>query len=640
MTEQATGRKTYKFKAEIKQLLDILARSLYTNREIFVRELISNASDALDKVRFQSIRGEEIYQADNPFEIRINLDKDNKKFIITDSGIGMTSEELIENIGTIAHSGSTEFLKNVTETDPQGPDLIGRFGVGFYSVYMVADNVTITTRSYLKDAEACEWTSDGGGTFKIEKIEHAPRGTKIELHLRGDAEEFAEKYRIEQVIKKYSNFVPFPIFVDGEQVNKISALWREPRTSVKDEQYKEFYKFFASSSEDPMGWIHFSADAPIQLNSLLFIPKTNYEIMGFSPKEHGVNLFVKRVLIQTENQDLLPKYLRFVKGVVDTEDLPLNISRETLQENTTIMKISSLLVKRILGHLKEISEKDAATYKEFWAQFGRILKEGYADFPNQEKVAELFRFNSSVMKSSEELCSLDEYIGRMVDGQKHIYFLSGMNRATIENNPHLEIFRSKGIEVLYLFDPIDDFVLSGLRSFKEKELRSADQADLDALKDVKSEKEEPEDEEKQERRKSEKRDLEKLCTRIKNILGDQVEEVRLSERLKSSPAVLVSKDDGMSGQMEKILKSVNQDMTPIRKVLEINGEHPIVRNLLTMFMNDPKDEYLVKASEQLFYSAQIQDGFLFDPNKMVPVFQSVLKDATDWYLKEHNIPSN
>lgn len=634
MAEKTSGKKTYKFKAEIKQLLDILARSLYTNREIFVRELISNAADALDKVRFESIRGEEIYQSENPFEIRINLDKENKKFTITDSGIGMTREELISNIGTIAHSGSSEFLKSIEENEQKGPDLIGQFGVGFYSVYMVADNVTITSRSYLKDAEAYQWSSDGSGSFKIEPLEQAPRGTKIELDLRDDAVEFAEKYRIESVIKKYSNFVPFPIFVDGEQVNKISALWREPKSSVKEDQYKEFYKFFANSSEDPISWLHFSADAPIQLNSLLFIPKTNYETLGFSPREHGVNLFVKRVLIQTDNKDLLPKYLRFVQGVVDTEDLPLNISRESLQENTTIIKIGSLLVKRILAHLKDMAEKEPEKYREFWAQFGRILKEGYSDFTNQEKVAELYRFNSSASKDEKELVSLDEYVGRMVEGQKHIYYLSGHNREALENNPHMEIFRQKGIEVLYLYDPIDEFVLSGLRIFKEKEIHSADKADLEALKEVKSDKEEPEDEKKTERKKKEKRDLEKLCTRIKNILGDQVEEVRLSERLTSSPAVLVSKDDGMSSQMEKILKSVNQDMTPIKKVMEINGDHALVRNMLNIFKINAKDDYLTKAAEGLFYSAQIQDGFIFDPNKMVPVMQSVLKDATDWYLKD------
>ena len=638
MTEKQTGTKTYKFKAEIKQLLDILARSLYTNREIFVRELVSNAADALDKVRFESIRGIELHQPDLEFQIKIELDKDNKTFTITDTGIGMTREELISNIGTIAHSGSAEFLKRVAENEQAGPTLIGQFGVGFYSVYMAAENVEITTRSYLKDAEAWQWSSDGSGSYKIESIEDAPRGTKIVVHLREDANEFVEKFRIENVIKKYSNFVPFPIKLNGEQINKISAIWREPKSAIKEDQYKEFYKFFANTSEEPISWIHFSADAPIQLNTLLFFPKTNYEILGFSPKEHGVNLFVKRVLIQTDNKDLMPQYLRFIKGVVDTEDLPLNISRETLQENTTIIKIRNLLIKRILSHLSDMAKDDFDKYREFWNQFGRILKEGYMDYPNREKIAELFRYNSSTHPDNEGLCSLDEYISRMKEGQKEIYYISGANRESIERDPHIEIFKQKEIELLYLYDPIDEFVFSGLEQFKEKNLVSADQADLKSLEEIKTE-EEKKDKQKEEIKKKEKRDLEKLCTRIKNILSDQVEEVRLSERLTDSPAVLVSKEPGMSAQMQKILHVINKDAPPPKKDLEINGTHPLVLNMLSIFKKDPKDLYLSKAVEQLFYSIQLQDGFVLDPHKMITGIQSMLNDATSWYMKEHEITS-
>jgi molecular chaperone HtpG len=636
--EKQTSTKTYKFKAEIKQLLDILARSLYTNREVFVRELVSNAADALDKVRFESIRGTEFHQPDLEFEIRIELDKDKKTFTIVDTGIGMTRDELIKNIGTIAHSGSAEFLKQISENEQAGPTLIGQFGVGFYSVYMVADNVEITTRSYLKDAEACQWSSDGAGSYKIESVEQAPRGTKIVVHLREDAIEFAEKYRIENVIKKYSNFVPFPIKLNGEQINKISAIWREPKTSVKEDQYKEFYKFFANTSEEPISWLHFSADAPIQLNALLFFPKTNYEILGFSPKEHGVNLFVKRVLIQTDNKDLLPQYLRFMKGVVDTEDLPLNISRETLQENTTVIKIRSLLVKRILAHLADMAKDEFDKYKDFWNEFGRILKEGYMDYSNREKIAELFRYNSSVHPDEKELCSLDDYISRMKEGQKEIYYISGANREAIERDPHIEIFKQKEIELLYLYDPIDEFVFSGLGQFKEKHLISADQADLKSLEEIKGEKKE-QDAAKQEIRKKEKRDLEKLCTRIKNILGDQVEEVRLSERLTDSPAVLVSKESGMSAQMQKILQVINKETELPKKIMEINGTHDLILNLLAIFKKDPKDAYLNKAVEQLFYSIQLQDGLVLDPHKMITGIQSLLFDATNSYMKDHEITS-
>ncbi len=634
--EKQAGSKTYKFKAEIKQLLNILARSLYTNREVFVRELVSNAADALDKVRFESIRGTELPQPDLEFEIKIELDKDKKTFTIIDTGIGMSHEELIKNIGTIAHSGSAEFLKRVSENEQAGPTLIGQFGVGFYSVYMVADNVEITTRSYLKDAEACQWSSDGAGSYQIESVEKAPRGTKIVVHLREDAVEFAEKYRIENVIKKYSNFVPFPIKLNGEQINKISAIWREPKTSVKEDQYKEFYKFFSNTSEEPISWLHFSTDAPIQLNALLFFPKTNYEILGFSPREHGVNLFVKRVLIQTDNKDLLPQYLRFMKGVVDTEDLPLNISRETLQENTTVIKIRNLLVKRILAHLADMAKDEFDKYKEFWNEFGRILKEGYMDYSNREKIAELFRYNSSAHPEEKELCSLDDYISRMKEGQKEIYYISGANREAIERDPHIEIFKQKEIELLYLYDPIDEFVFSGLGQFKEKHLISADQADLQSLGQIKVEAKEK-DKAKEEIKKKEKRDLEKLCTRIKNILGDQVEEVRLSERLTDSPAVLVSKESGMSAQMQKILQVINKDTALPKKIMEINGTHILILNLLAIFKKDPKDTYLSKTVEQLFYSIQLQDGLVLDPHKMITGIQSLLYDATNSYMKEHEI---
>ena len=635
MAEKSTTKKTYKFKAEIKQLLDILAKSLYTNREIFVRELISNATDALDKVKFESIRGTEIYQPDLDFEIRINLDKDNKKFTITDTGVGMTREELISNIGTIAHSGSMDFLKKFSENENKGPDLIGQFGVGFYSVFMAANEVVITTHSYLKAENAWQWRSDGSGSYKIESVEKAPRGTKIEVHLKDDAEEFSEKYRIESVIKTYSNFVPFPIKLDGEQVNNISAIWREPKSSVKEKQYKEFFKFFANSTEDPISWMHFTADAPIQLNSLLFFPKTNYETLGFSPEEHGVSLFVKRILIQNDNKDLMPKYLRFVRGVVDTEDLPLNISRETLQENVIIIKIKSLLVKRILSHLSDMAKNDKDKYKEFWDQFGRILKEGYSDYANQEKVASLFRYNSSSLEKDDELCSLDDYIERMKEGQQNIFYISTPSRDAAEKNPHLEIFRKKGVEVLYSYDPIDEFVLSGLMQYKGKQLVSADQAELESLKDIKSDEEsETKRDEKKKSETPDKKDLEKLCTRIKNILGDQIEEARLSERLTDSPAVLVSADGGMSAQMSRIMQVMNKDAPPAKKIMEINGDHDLIKNMLFMYKKNPKDKYLTNYVDQLFQVLMLQDGFLVDPHKMVSGIQSLLKDASSWYLKE------
>ena len=634
MTEKTDAAKTYKFKAEIKQLLDILAKSLYTNREIFVRELISNASDALDKVRFESIRGTEIFQPNLDFEIRIDVDKDKKLFTITDTGVGMTKDELSKNLGTIAHSGSGDFLKKLSDDAEQTPNLIGQFGVGFYSVFMVAKQVTVTSRSFLPDEKPYRWISDGSGSYKIAEVkEEVPRGTKIEVELRDDAEEFADADRIENIIKTYSNFVSFPIRLKGEQVNKISALWREPKSSIKEDDYKEFFKFFANSSEEPLSWIHFAADAPIQLNALLFIPKTNYEILGFSPEEHGVSLFIKRVLIQNDNKDLMPKYLRFIKGVVDTEDLPLNISRETLQENATVIKIRNLLVKRILSHLAELAEKEPEKYKIFWDQFGRILKEGYMDYPNQEKIASLFRFNSSYFEKADELTSFDQYIERMKDGQKNIYYLSAPTREAADLNPHLEIFKQKGVEVLYSYDPIDEFVLSGLSQYKEKMIVSADQADLESLKEIKTEKDEKKEEKEKEEKPSDS-ELGKLCTRMKNILGDQVEEVRLSQRLTDSPAVLVSAEGGISAQMSRIMQIVNKDTPPPKKVMEINPDHSLIRNMLKMYQKDAKDKYLEKLVNQLFQVLMLQDGFLLDPHRLIADVQDLIGDAANWYLKE------
>ncbi|MBD3288265.1 molecular chaperone HtpG [candidate division KSB1 bacterium] len=628
MTDQKSA-KTYKFKAETKQLLDILAHSLYTNREIFIRELISNAADALDKVRFEEVRGTKIADPDREYEIRIELDADNQTFTITDTGIGMSREELISNIGTIAHSGTAEFLKQLTKDEKQGPELIGQFGVGFYSVFIAAEEVSIRTRSFKEDAVPCEWRSDGTGTYRITELDEAPRGTRIEVKLRDDAKEFTEKHRVENVIKKYSNFVPFPIHINGEQVNKISAIWREPKSSINEEQYVEFFKFIANTSEEPLTHLHISADVPIQFHSLLYIPKTNIEMPGFPPPEVGVNLFVKRILVQQNSKDLLPNYLRFIRGVVDSEDLPLNISRETLQENLALTKIKSVLVKKILTHLSEIAEKDKEKYEQFWNEFGRIFKEGYADYGNQEKIFELFRFNSSHFDNAEALTSLQDYVDRMAEGQEQIYYLSSQNREVMEQNPHLELFHSKGIEVLYLYDPIDEFVMSGIQKFKDKELASADQIDpanLDKIKD----KEKKEDQKEEE--KIDTKELGDLCARIKNILGDKVKEVRASERLTASPAVLVNPDGTMSAQMEKLMQAINKDAKVPAKIMEVNGKHPLIKNMLEIYKKDPKDVYLDNAAENLYYSVLLLDGYLPDPHRMVGNIQEMLTKSSDLYV--------
>lgn len=636
-----SGAETIKqeFKAEVKQLLDILAHSLYTNRDVFVRELISNAADALYKVRFESVKGTNIYDSELPFEINISLDKEKKLFTITDTGIGMTKDELVENIGTIARSGTANFFKELSdEAKKETSDLIGKFGVGFYSVFMAGTEVIVTTRSFQPDAQAWEWKSDGTGSYEMTPLANAPRGTKIEVHLREDAQEFAEKFRIENIIRKYSNFVPFPIKIDGEQVNKITAIWREPKSSVTEDQYKEFYKFQSNRQDDPITYLHYSTDAPIQFNALLFVPETNYEIMGLGDREHGVNLFARRVLIQTGSKELLPDYLRFLKGVVDSEDLPLNISRETLQENTVVIKIKNVLVKRVLSHLKEIAEKDKEKYAKFWKEYARIFKEGYSDYANREQVASLFRFNSSHLTKADELTSLDEYVERMKEGQKSIYYLSAASREAIERNPHLEIFKEKGIEVFYLFDPIDEFVMSGIMNYKEKNLVSADQADLKDLKEIKgSESDEEKDKKETDKKESvAEKELEKLCRRVKDILGDKVTEVRLSERLTSSPAVLINPDGTISSQMQKILQLAQQETEVPKKIMEINKNHALINNLYKIYTQDVNDAHLIRAVEQLFYAAQLQDGYMADPYKLISSVQELLGESTKWYLDKMN----
>ncbi|MEJ2507326.1 MAG: molecular chaperone HtpG, partial [Ignavibacteriaceae bacterium] len=414
MATKKADTKKFHFKAEVKQLLDILVHSLYTSREIFLRELISNSSDALDKIRFESNKGTEIADNDLPLEIRIDFDEKKKLITVKDTGIGMTREDLINNIGTIAKSGSAEFLKQLSENKQDANNIIGRFGVGFYSVFMVAKEVIIKTKSHKKDETPITWKSDGLGDYELSELnEEMKRGTTIEVHLKDDASEFAEKYRLESTIKKHSNFIQFPIYLEKEKVNTVSALWREPKSSIKEEQYAEFYKYLSYDSEEPLETIHISVDAPIQFNSLLFIPKKNNEWYRYNRDDYGLDLYVKRVLIQHKNKDLLPEYLGFVAGVVDSEDLPLNISRETLQENVIFSKIASNVTSQVLSHLQKLAKDKPEQYLKFWKEHGQIFKLGYMDFTNHEKFMSLLRFNSSTSKDSSELISLEDYAGRM-----------------------------------------------------------------------------------------------------------------------------------------------------------------------------------------------------------------------------------
>ncbi len=622
----------FQFKAEVKQLLDILVHSLYTSREIFLRELVSNSSDALDKLRFESNRGTEIVDKDLPLEIRINFDEKEKTITVKDTGIGMTKDELINNIGTIAKSGSAEFLKTLQESKSDANNIIGKFGVGFYSVFMVAKEVVIKSKSFKTDAPAIEWTSDGLGDFEIKELdEKIERGTTIVIYLKDDATEYASDWKLKNIVNKHSNFINFPIFVKEEKVNTVNAIWREPKSSVTQEQYEEFYKFLTYDTESPLEIIHKSVDAPIQFNSLLFIPKKSDEYFWMNKDNYGLDLYVRRVLIQHKNKDLLPEYLSFVKGIVDSEDLPLNISRETLQENAVFSKISQSVTNQVLSQLADIAKNDTAKYSEFWKEHGRVFKLSYMDFMNQEKIVELLRFNSSFNEKKEDLSSIAEYAARMKDEQKEIYYAFGTSREGLALDPHLEIFRDKGIEVLYLFDPIDEFVINAFRKYKDFEFKSVENADAKKLEKFSNIKEKEKKFEKL--AKDDKKQFSSLLSKMKSILGNKVEDIKETERLSGSPACLSSKDEGLTSSMKKILKMQNQDTGVEKRILEINPDHTLIRNMISVFKKNPDDDFIVNVTNQLYESALLLEGNLEDPHALVDRLNKMLEQSSEWYVK-------
>ena len=632
MTE--THKQKIEFKAETKKLLDILVHSLYTSKDIFLRELISNSSDALDKLRFESNKGTEVADKDLPLEIKIAFDDKKNTLTITDTGIGMTRDELIANIGTIAKSGSEEFLKQLSESKEAVNNIIGRFGIGFYSVFMVAKEVVIKSKSYKKDAVAVEWKSDGLGEYEIADLtDEVKRGTTIEIFLKDETKEFSEKYRLDSIIKKHSNFISFPIFLENEKINTVAAIWREPKSNLKKEQYDEFYKFLTYDTEEPFETIHSAVDAPIQFNSLLFIPKKSYEYWRFNRDDYGLDLYVRRVLIQHQNKDLLPEYLSFVKGVVDSEDLPLNISRETLQENIIFTKIAQSVTSNILSNLIKVAKDSPERYFDFWKEHGRIFKLGYMDFTNTDKYQQLLRFNSSASKDEKELVSLEDYAGRMKKDQKEIYYSLGTSKEAIDLNPHLEIFKSKGLEVLYLYDPVDEFVVTSIRKHKDFDFKSVDGVDLkelDKLEDV-----EKNEEPKEKFSKEDDKLFGKLMLKMKEILGDRVTEVHESKRLKGSPSCLINSDDTMSSTMQKILKMSNQGMAmpPQKRLMEINKDHKLIHNLLNVFKKNESDQFIADTTEQLYESALLLEGNLEDPYKLVNRLNKMLTDASELYSK-------
>ena len=628
MPDTEKGKKR-QFKADIVKLLDIITHSVYTNREIFLRELISNASDALEKLRFEQNRGAEIADPDLPLEIAITVDRQAKVLTITDTGIGMSEAELIENIGSIAHSGTEQFMAALGKDESQASSIIGRFGVGFYSVFMVAGKVVLTTKSARPGEPAWAWTSDGLGGYELSPAEgQAPRGTSIAVHLKDEAVDFLEPGFLKEVINRHSHFIAFPILVDSQRVNTVSALWREPKSSVTQEQYQEFYTFLTHDPEAPMETIHVSVDAPVQFSALVFVPSKGEDMFALQRPDRGLDLYARRVLITRGATELLPDYLGFCRGIVDSEDLPLNISRETLQENRVLKNIAHAVQKDILTRLSSKAKSDPEAYAAFWKEHGKVFKLGYNDFLNREAIAELLRFDSSAL-DEEGLVSLGDYVTRAKTGQKSVYYLSGASRQALELNAHLEIFKRKGLEVLFLYEPIDEFALESLRAYKEFSFKSAEQVqakDLAEFPDLAAPEEaaEPLSQE-------QSTDLDGLMARIKDILGDKVTQVRRSERLRTSASCLVSADGQMSSQMQKILRVMSKDVTVPDKIMEINADHPLIRNLLKIYEAQADDPFIADTAEQLYESALLLEGYLSDPHKMVGRINAILERASGWY---------
>ena len=603
---------SHQFQAEIQQLLNIVIHSLYTDKEIFMRELISNAADACEKLRFNQTSGKAVYQPDVAPVIDVTTDEKEGTVTIRDTGVGMTHGELVENLGTIAHSGTKAFLRQIAGDSKPDLGLIGQFGVGFYSAFMVATRVTALSRSADPDQPGWSWTSEGMGGYELAPGGDLPRGTQITLKLKEDALEFAKEATVEGIIERYSSFIPFPIQLNGRRLNTVQAIWARNKNDIKEEEYNSFYTFVGHDHDQPLLRLHFTADAPLAIQALLFVPKRNFETMGMGRMDSEVNLYCRKILIQAKAKGLFPDWLRFLKGVVDSEDLPLNISRETMQDTTLMQKLNKVLTSRFLKFLDEHSEKDPASYETFYSEFQRYLKEGVVtDFTHQEALGRLLRYESSSLEAGK-LTSLADYVKRMPAEQKEIYVLLAPNRAAAEANPYFEVFRARKWEVLFLSDPWDEFVVEHLRVFGGKTLRLAEKADLN-LEDK------PKGSLSEEAAKT-------LAGWLKQTLGDKVGEVRLSQRLVDSPAVIVDSDKHMTASMRRILKAMKQDsqeMAGAKHDLEINVAHPLMTQLEAMRQED--SALAASVAEQLLDNCKVAAGLLEDPRQMVSRLNQLLE---------------
>src|SRR5690554_3169351 len=604
---------TMGFQAEVKQLLHLMIHSLYSNKEIFLRELVSNASDACDKLRFEAIDNPELFEDDAELRIRVDFDKDARTVTVSDNGIGMSRDEVINNLGTIARSGTKEFFSQLTGDKQKDAQLIGQFGVGFYSSFIVADKVTVQSRrAGLPASQGVMWESDGQGEFSVATVDAPRRGTTITLHLREDEDGFLNGWRLREILRRYSDHISLPVQMPKEEwdekaseqvktdeweaVNQANALWTRPRQEITEEQYKEFYKHIAHDFEDPLAWTHNRVEGRSEYTQLLYIPKRAPMDLWDRDVRRGLKLYVKRVFIMDDAEQLLPAYLRFVRGIIDSSDLPLNVSREILQESRDVRAIREGSVKRILTQLEKMAENEPEKYAEFWGQFGQVLKEGVGEDPsNQERIAKLLRFASTNHDDSAQSVSLDDYIGRMKEGQDKIYYVTADTWAAANNSPHLEIFRKKGIEVLLMSDRVDEWMMSYLREYEGKPFVSIAKGglDLEGMAD--------EDEKKQQEEIAES--MKPLVERLTSTLGEQVKEVRVTGRLVDSPACVVVDEHELSPHVVRMLQAAGQATPQLRPILEINPKHTLIKRV-----QDAADDEFDDWAQLLLDQALLAEG--------------------------------
>ncbi len=615
-----TTTEKHQFQAEIQQVLDIVIHSLYTDREIFIRELISNAADACEKLRFLQASGQAVHQPDAALAITVTTDEKENTVTITDTGIGMTHSELVDNLGMIAHSGTKAFLKTLPpatgEAAQAKPDasLIGQFGVGFYSAFMVASQVTVFSRSAQPNESGYRWHSEGPGGYEIEPAADLPRGTKVVLKLKDEAKDFSQADTVERIIQRYSNFIQFPIELNGKRLNAVQAIWTRNKNEIKEEEYNEFYRYVGHDHENPLYRLHFSADAPLTIQAVLFVPARNLETMGLSRTESEVHLYCRKVLIQSKAKGLFPDWLRFLRGVVDSEDLPLNISRETMQDSSLLQKLNQVLTGRFLKFLEEQAEKDPAAYEKFYAEYNRFLKEGVvADFSRQEMLGKLLRYESSALEK-DKLSSLAEYVKRMPSEQTEIFYLLAPNRNAALSSPYYEVFQARKFEVLFLYDPWDEFVMEHLHLFDGKTLRAAEKAELQISAPEKKPESLADDQ------------AQALAKWLKETLGDRVGEVRVSKRLVDSPAVILDSDKFMTSNMRRLMKAMRKEgeaAPDVKQDLEINPQHPILVRLESVRQADAA--LAGQVAEQLLDNARVAAGLLEDPRAMLKRLNELLE---------------